>query len=140
MVAKGIDMEALSPRDANARRPPASEFKTAVTNKAAAALKPNKEKDQHPLPPPPNVTEPPSTDRREGAVYQVGKLLGKGGFAICYEGKLAGTSKRYALKIVKSKMPLKMEQKVRRMSLQSSDMVADMLYHSSKPNCRSTPR
>ncbi|KAH8905501.1 Pkinase-domain-containing protein [Coniochaeta sp. PMI_546] len=111
MVAKGIDMEALSPRDANARRPPASEFKTAVTNKATAALKPNKEKDQHPLPPPPNVTEPPSTDRREGAVYQVGKLLGKGGFAICYEGKLAGTSKRYALKIVKSKMPLKMEQK-----------------------------
>jgi len=127
MVAKGIDMEALSPRDANARKPPASEYKTAVTNKATAALKPNKEKDQHPLPPPPNVTEPPSTDRREGAVYQVGKLLGKGGFAICYEGKLAGTSKRYALKIVKSKMPLKMEQKVRRkISLSSNVAPANM--------------
>ncbi|KAB5563543.1 hypothetical protein GE09DRAFT_1112845, partial [Coniochaeta sp. 2T2.1] len=112
MVAKGIDMEALSPRDANARRPPASEFKTAVTNKATAALKPSKE-NQHPPPPPPNVTEPPSIDRREGAVYQVGKLLGKGGFAICYEGRLVGasSSKRYALKIVKSKMPTKMEQK-----------------------------
>ncbi|KAB5580423.1 hypothetical protein GE09DRAFT_949204 [Coniochaeta sp. 2T2.1] len=107
-------MEALSPRDANARRPPASEFKTAVTNKATAALKPSKE-NQHPPPPPPNVTEPPSIDRREGAVYQVGKLLGKGGFAICYEGRLVGASsskpKRYALKIVKSKMPTKMEQK-----------------------------
>lgn len=114
MVAQGIDMEALSPRDVNAQRPRATELKTAVTNKATAALKPNKEKDQHPLPPPPNVTEPPCTDRREGALYQVGKLLGKGGFAICYEGKLAGTSKRYALKIVKSKMPLKMEQKVSR--------------------------
>lgn len=142
MVAKGIDMEALSPRDANVRRPPASEFKVAVTNKATAALKPNKEKDQHPVPPPPNVTEPPSTDRREGAVYQVGKLLGKGGFAICYEGKLAGTSKRYALKIVKSKMPLKMEQKVTHSHhpCQTQDAVTDTLYYSSKPNCRSTPR
>jgi serine/threonine protein kinase len=128
MVAKGIDMEALSPRDANARRPPTSEFKTAVTNKATAALKPNKEKDQHPLPPPPNVTEPPSTDRREGAVYQVGKLLGKGGFAICYEGKLAGTSKRYALKIVKSKMPLKMEQKVCRVPSDARVSVTDIAF------------
>lgn len=107
MVAKGVDMEALSPRDVNALRPRAAELKT----KATAQLKPSKDKD-HPPPPPNNVTEPPCSDRREGAVYQVGKLLGKGGFAVCYEGKLAATSKRYALKIVKSQMQPKMEQKV----------------------------
>ena len=108
MGAKGIDMEALSPRDANAQRPArATELKT----KAVAQLKTAKDKE-HPPPPPNNITEPPSTDRKEGAVYQVGKLLGKGGFAICYDGKLAGTSKRYALKIVKCQMPHKMEQKV----------------------------
>ncbi|KAK3329349.1 kinase-like domain-containing protein [Apodospora peruviana] len=108
MVARGVDMEALSPRDANAQRMPAraNELKT----KAAAGLKSAKDKE-HPPPPPNNVIEPSSSDRKEGAVYQVGKLLGKGGFAICYDGKLAGSSKRYALKIVKSQMPTKMEQK-----------------------------
>ncbi|KAL2184239.1 Pkinase-domain-containing protein [Thermothelomyces heterothallicus CBS 203.75] len=104
---KGVDMEALSPRDANAQRPPrAHELKT----KAAAQLKTSKDKE-HPPPPPNNVVEPPSSDCKDGVVYQVGKLLGKGGFAICYEGKAAGASKRVALKIVKSKMPTKMEQK-----------------------------
>jgi len=106
MVVKGVDVEALSPRDVNAR-PRATELKT----KVAAQLKANKEKE-HPPPPPSNVTEPPSADRRDGAVYQVGKLLGKGGFAICHEAVLAGTRKRYALKIVKRKMAAKMEQKV----------------------------
>jgi hypothetical protein len=109
---KGVDMEALSPRDANAQRlPRVHEMKT----KAAAALKTVRDKE-HPPPPPSNVIEPPSSDRKDGVVYQVGKLLGKGGFAICYEGKAAGASKRVALKIVKSQMPSKMEQKVRRNS------------------------
>ncbi|KAL1842283.1 hypothetical protein VTJ49DRAFT_5668 [Mycothermus thermophilus] len=100
-------MEALSPRDANAQRPPrVQELKT----KAAAQLKSSRDKE-HPPPPPNHVVEPPSSDRKDGAVYQVGKLLGKGGFAICYEAKAAGASKRVALKIVKSKMPTKMEQK-----------------------------
>ncbi|KAJ4297147.1 Cell cycle serine/threonine-protein kinase cdc5/MSD2 [Collariella sp. IMI 366227] len=104
---KGIDMEALSPRDANAQRlPRVHELKT----KAAAQLKSAKNKE-HPPPPPNNVVEPPSSDRRDGVVYQVGKMLGKGGFAICYEGKAAGASKRIALKIVKAQMPTKMEQK-----------------------------
>ena len=106
MAARGIDVEALSPRDANAR-PRVNDLKA----KPAAQLKANKEKE-YPPPPPPNVAEPPSADRRDGAVYQVGNLLGKGGFAVCYEGRLAGTRKQYALKIVKSKMPAKMEQKV----------------------------
>ena len=41
-------------------------------------------------------------------------MLGKGGFAVCYEGYLAGSKskRKFALKIVRSKMPSKMEQKV----------------------------
>jgi hypothetical protein len=101
-------MEALSPRDANAKAAPrVADLKM----KAVAQLKTAKEKD-HPPPPPPNVTEPPSADRPEGAVYQVDKLLGKGGFAICHEARLSGTRKKVALKIVKCKMQPKMEQKV----------------------------
>ncbi|GAB1310404.1 Cell cycle serine/threonine-protein kinase [Madurella fahalii] len=107
MGARGIDMDALSPRDANAQRlPRTNELKT----KAAAQLKTARDKE-HPPPPPSNVVEPPSSDRKDGVVYQVGKLLGKGGFAICYEGKAAGSARRIALKIVKSQMPTKMEQK-----------------------------
>jgi hypothetical protein len=110
MPAKGIEMEALSPRDANAQRQPRGNHE--LKSKAVAQLKTTKDKE-HPPPPPNFVTEPPSSDRKEGAVYQVGKLLGKGGFAICYEGKLAGpVTRRFALKIVKCSMPTKMEQKV----------------------------
>lgn len=108
MAARGVEMGALSPRDANAQHAPrVNELKT----KAVAQLKSAKDKE-HPPPPPNNVIEPSSSDRKEGAVYQVGKMLGKGGFAICYDGKLTGTNKRYALKIVKCQMPTKMEQKV----------------------------
>jgi serine/threonine protein kinase len=104
----GVDMEALSPRDANAQRVPKA---TDLKARTAAQLKATKEKE-HPPPPPPNVIEPPCNDRPDGAVYQVGKMLGKGGFAVCYQGQLQGTRQRYALKIVKSQMPAKMEQKV----------------------------
>jgi hypothetical protein len=110
MGGNGNDMEALSPRDANAQRSKPQELKKAVANLKANRAK--GEKETHPPPPPSYVTEPPCRDRREGAVYEIRNCLGKGGFAICYEGKLNGTSKRYALKIVKSTMPIKMEQKV----------------------------
>ncbi|KAK5987611.1 Cell cycle serine/threonine-protein kinase CDC5/MSD2 [Cladobotryum mycophilum] len=102
-----VDMEALSPRDVNAQRMPKA---TEVKTKTAAQLKAVKDKE-HPPPPPPEITEPRSSDRPDGAVYQVGKLLGKGGFAICYSGVLQSTGRKYALKIVKSSMPSKMEQK-----------------------------
>jgi serine/threonine protein kinase len=106
-VRAGVDMDALSPRDANAQRlPKVSEVKT----KAAAQLKAAKDKE-HPPPPPAEVNEPPCADRPDGAVYQVGKLLGKGGFAICHSGYLLPSRHKYALKIVKSRMPSKMEQK-----------------------------
>jgi len=76
-----------------------------------------KKEKEHPPPPPPEVYEPPCSDRKDGATYQIGRLLGKGGFAVCYDGKLASTGERFALKIVKSQMPSKMEQKVRKCPL-----------------------
>ena len=101
-------MEALSPRDANQHL-----RKQPVTKPKAAAAKPMSKEKDHPPPPPPAVIEPVSLDRKDGAVYRTGKLLGKGGFAICYEARLAGTKQLYALKVVKSHMPQKkMEQKV----------------------------
>ncbi|KAL7802599.1 serine/threonine protein kinase [Trichoderma afarasin] len=103
----GIDVEALSPRDVNAQRMPKT---TEAKAKAAAQLKAAKDKE-HPPPPPPEVVEPSSTDRPDGAVYHIGKLLGKGGFAICYSGQLLPSKQKFALKIVKSQMPSKMEQK-----------------------------
>lgn len=106
---EGIDMEALSPRDANAQ---VKVKQVAQKAKAAPAQALKREKD-HPPPPPSEVHEPPSSDRKDGAVYYTGRCLGKGGFAICYEGQLAGTKQTFALKVVKSQMPQKkMEQKV----------------------------
>ncbi|KAI5287605.1 Cell cycle serine/threonine-protein kinase cdc5/MSD2 [Ascosphaera acerosa] len=54
----------------------------------------------HAPPPPPVVREP--TD--EGEEYITGRFLGKGGFAICYEGRLMRNSRVFALKVVKSEM------------------------------------
>ena len=104
-------MEALSPRDINARIRVKQQALKSKAQPQIAKLS-QKEKD-HPPPPPEEVREPPSSDRKNGAVYITGRLLGRGGFAICYEGQLAGTKQIYALKIVKSHMPQKkMEQKV----------------------------
>jgi hypothetical protein len=131
-------MEALSPRDANAH---IRMKQTSSKAKHAAAKLPSKEKD-HPPPPPEEVKEPPSIDRKHGAVYKTGRLLGKGGFAICYEGTLVGTKQIYALKIVKSHMPQKkMEQKVYRswQILVLPKQTANR-SHSFKPSFRSIPK
>ncbi|KAI0482900.1 kinase-like protein [Xylariaceae sp. FL0804] len=106
---QGTYTDALSPRDANiqvAHRAPEP-----VKSRPTVASKPPQKEKELPLQPPLQVLEPPSADRRDGATYQVGKMLGKGGFAVCYEGQLPGHKRKYALKIVKSKMPPKMEQK-----------------------------
>ncbi|KAI1649743.1 kinase-like protein [Daldinia loculata] len=105
------DADALSPRDANAQLP--NRVVAVAKAKAMPAPKAVQKEKEPPPQPPPVVYEPPSFDRKDGAAYQVGKMLGKGGFAVCYEGYLAGSKSRrkYALKIVKSKMPSKMEQK-----------------------------
>lgn len=128
-------MEALSPRDANVQL-----RKQIVTkSKPAPAKLASKEKD-HPLPPPPEVFEPPCSQKgyKNGAVYQTGKLLGKGGFAICYEGRTTG-KQVVALKIVKSKMALeKMKQKV---GLSICFLVVKANLSSSfKPSFKSIPK
>ncbi|RAL62503.1 hypothetical protein DID88_005068 [Monilinia fructigena] len=99
------EMDALSPRDVN------TNIRTKPVVQKAPPAKPPREKD-HPPPPPSEVPEPPCSDRKNGSIYKTGRCLGKGGFAICYEGQLKGTRKKYALKIVKSHMSQKkMEQK-----------------------------
>lgn len=109
----GIDMEALSPRDPNAHRRIKDEIKKEPNKAKSLAPKAmGKEKD-HPPPPKEEVHEPPSSDNKHGSTYKTGRLLGKGGFAICHEGTNTSTGRVYALKIVKSHMPQKkMEQKV----------------------------
>lgn len=78
-----------------------------------------KPKDKNHAPPPPSfVIQPPGPDGLPIERYSMGKELGKGGFAICYEGTLVGQKRgakvnKFALKIVKAKMGLKkMEEKV----------------------------
>lgn len=69
-------------------------------------------------PPPPLVVQPPTEYGALSEKYKMGKHLGKGGFAICYEGELqcrvpGKRNKLYALKVVKAKMTQKkMEDKV----------------------------
>lgn len=128
----GIDMEALSPRDANAHIRVKQQAQQKV--KAPVAKLTGKEKD-HPPPPPAEVREPPSSDRKDGAIYQTGRLLGRGGFAICYEGQLSGTKQKFALKIVKSHMPQKkMEQKVRSHSMGDSAQANSFPVPNRAPN------
>jgi hypothetical protein len=96
--------DALMPRSAN------------VQTKPPVTAKP-KEKN-HASPPPDTVYQPPGPDGLPGEKYSTGKELGKGGFAICYEGILVGQkigskATKFALKIVKAQMgQKKMEEKV----------------------------
>lgn len=138
LLAKGgVDLEALSPRDANAQRvPKAIEMKT---SKPVVQLKAAKDKEPPPQPPA-NVEEPPANDRPDGAVYQIGKMLGKGGFAVCYTGYHLPERKKYALKIVRSQMPSKMQQKVGCFPVCCFATPGSNLPRSSKPNSRSTRR
>ena len=53
--------------------------------------------------PPSSVTEPGTNTE----TYIVGRKLGKGGFAVCFEGISNKDSKKYALKVVKAKVEQK---------------------------------
>lgn len=53
--------------------------------------------------PPVTVTEPGDSPQ----TYVVGKKLGKGGFAVCFEGRTQSTSEIFALKVVKAKVEQK---------------------------------
>ena len=85
--------------------------------KAEIARKAAKEKEYAP-PPPEWVMQPPMPGGLLSEKFKIGKQLGKGGFAICYEGELKCKRKAlqkniFALKIVRAKMSQKkMEEKV----------------------------
>lgn len=116
-------MEALSPRSTNIQaRPKLSKLKEKEladeeAKKAEAAKKALKEKEYAPAPPE-WVLQPPVKKGRLAEKFRTGKFLGKGGFAICYEGELRNKGRvagktTFALKIVKTYMSLKkMEDKV----------------------------
>ena len=109
-------MQALSPRSANIQVKPGK--KDQLEAKAAAVRKAQRERE-HPPQPPEEIREPNNTRGEPGLRYRTGKYLGKGGFAVCYEGELLdrqsrSTGQKYALKIVKSQMSQKkMEEKVK---------------------------
>ena len=110
-------MEALSPRSTNIQaRPKFSKLKEKEladdeAKKAEAAKKASKEKEYAPAPPE-WVLQPPITKGGLAEKFRTGKCLGKGGFAICYEGELRNKGKgagktTFALKIVKTLMNLR---------------------------------
>lgn len=108
-------MEPLSPRAVNIQSKSRAASKDYA--KPLTAKEPPKTKE-HALKPPPIVVQPPVQQGMLSDKYKIGNHLGKGGFAVCYEGELQckkyKTADRiYALKVVLAKMNhKKMEDKV----------------------------
>jgi serine/threonine protein kinase len=93
-------MEVLSPRSANVPMKNQTDMKkTKVeTRKKSVEKNQNPDKIEDKWRPADIIREPGS----EGDAYITGKKLGKGGFAVCFEGRSQKTSEIYALKVVKS--------------------------------------
>lgn len=114
-------MDALSPRSANIQVKPKltrqKEMAEEEAKRAEAAKKVLKEKEYAPTPPE-WVFQPPILQGGLAEKFRVGRCIGKGGFAMCYEGELRTKTrgqdrKIFALKVVKAKMSQKkMEEKV----------------------------
>ena len=108
-------MEPLSDKAANIQAKPKAAGKPTV--KPVEAKKIANQKD-HAQKPPSVVFQSPVDETSPAENYRTGNHLGKGGFAVCYEGELqcrGPNSKEhiYALKIVPAKMNhKKMEDKV----------------------------
>lgn len=103
-------MEALSPRSTNQMIKPKASMERKVLDKNAAAAQKASSAKNHAPPPPALVVEPGD----DGEQYSTGAFLGKGGFAICYEGTLLRNGRVFAMKVVKSDMgQKKMQEKVR---------------------------
>src|SRR5258708_5864468 len=98
-------MEVLSPRSANLPMAPPKATKRA---KPEARPKPE-EKPTNPdriddrWRPPSSISEPGSAPE----TYVTGRKLGKGGFAVCFEGRSKTTAEVFALKVVKAKVEQK---------------------------------
>lgn len=106
-------MEALSPRSTNQLIKPKPNTERKKTEKYAATSPEKKTSSStsknHADPPPSVVAEPEDG----GEKYSMGAFLGKGGFAVCYEGTLSRNGRMFAMKVVRSHMPQKkMEEKV----------------------------
>ncbi|KAL8639095.1 MAG: hypothetical protein Q9228_003827 [Teloschistes exilis] len=106
-------MEALSPRPTNIPVTPRQPKENIVKKDEVKLAKPK----DHAPPPPKTVIQPPEVPGTLSVQYRTGRELGKGGFAICYEGRQCNGDnggKTYALKIVKAAMTQKkMEEKFR---------------------------
>ncbi|GAB1203577.1 hypothetical protein APSETT445_002213 [Aspergillus pseudonomiae] len=104
-------MEALSPRSTNqVIKPKPMERKVLDRNAAAAAAAQKAASSKNHAPPPPSLVAEPEED---GERYSTGAFLGKGGFAICYEGTLLRNNRVFAMKVVRSEMAQKkMQEKV----------------------------
>lgn len=108
-------MEPLSPRAANIQVKPTGAGKQSI--KPVEAKRTTNLKEHAPKPPP-VVVQPPIDEDSPPEDYRTGNHLGKGGFAVCYEGELQCSrpsmkDRIYALKIVPANMNhKKMEDKV----------------------------
>ena len=106
-----MKIEPLSPRNANAQiKPRIAEGKPQQQDAPFTSRK------EHAPPPPSSIWQPPQVPDGPSVEYKTGKELGKGGFAICYEGTQCGGNgaQLYALKIMRAKLSQKkMEDKVR---------------------------
>ena len=110
-------MEPLSPRHVNVQSK--AKIITKIEAQAAEVKKSALQREKNLAePPPPLVIQPPVNYSSLSEKYKIGGHLGKGGFAICYEGELqckrqGRENKMYAMKVVKAKMTQKkMEDKV----------------------------
>ncbi|KAL2837062.1 hypothetical protein BJY01DRAFT_221359 [Aspergillus pseudoustus] len=99
-------MEALSPRSTNQMVKPKTSMERKVLDKNAAAANAAQKaaSAKNHAPPPPALVLEPGDD---GERYSTGAFLGKGGFAICYEGTLLRNGRVFAMKVVKSEMTQK---------------------------------
>ncbi|KAL2444581.1 Cell cycle serine/threonine-protein kinase CDC5/MSD2 [Exophiala dermatitidis] len=98
-------MEVLSPRPVNIQmQPPKATKKLKPEPKPRSEEKPtNPDRIDDKWRPPSTITEPgPSPE-----TYIMGRKLGKGGFAVCFEGRTLRTSEVFALKVVKAKVEQK---------------------------------
>jgi len=98
-------MEALSPRSANLpMNPPAAIKKPKVDTRpkpASSVINPDKIEEKWR---PAAVIKEPGPG---GDAYLTGKKLGRGGFAVCFEGRSERTKEIFALKVVKSQVEQK---------------------------------
>ena len=133
-------IEALSPRSANLPMNPPNAVKNikktkndAQTKAAPPAINPDKIDEKWR---PASMVKEPGSD---GDAYLTGKKLGRGGFAVCFEGRSERTRDVFALKVVKSHVEQKKQLEKVRSYLQLEQVVADR-HQSFKLNCRSMRR